>query len=157
MGWSFGWDQKNRGPVSEEVWHDKVKFTPYSKAFSAEHRPKFCRFSAIMVTSPYRWKTSDVEDLFLLEFALWVPYLGALYALMHEANPALNPPHTWPNIGRQRGTNRENGPNEYKFNELKWNLTSTDPIINYCQIWSTNSKQRINRTCDGSRFFGSLL
>jgi hypothetical protein len=23
MGRSFGWDQKNRGPVSQQVWHDK--------------------------------------------------------------------------------------------------------------------------------------
>jgi hypothetical protein len=23
MGWSFGWDRKNRGPVSQQVWHDK--------------------------------------------------------------------------------------------------------------------------------------
>jgi hypothetical protein len=71
--------------------------------------------------------------------------------------PSLKPPHTWVKIGGRRGTNGENGQNACEFNELKINLTSNYPIINYCQIWLTNSKQTIAMTCDRSQFFGSLL
>jgi hypothetical protein len=49
MGWSFGWYRKNRGPVSQQVWHDK------DSSLSAEHRSKFCSPSLVMVTSPYKW------------------------------------------------------------------------------------------------------
>jgi hypothetical protein len=49
MGRTFGWDRKNRGPVSQQV------IPPCSKALSAEHRPKFCSPSPAMVTSTYKW------------------------------------------------------------------------------------------------------
>jgi hypothetical protein len=52
--WTFGWDRKNRGPISQQVWHDKDP--PCSKALSAERRPKFYSPSPAMVTSPYEWK-----------------------------------------------------------------------------------------------------
>jgi hypothetical protein len=45
---------KNRGPVSQQVWHKKDP-SPISKALSAEHRPKFYSPSPVMVTSPYEW------------------------------------------------------------------------------------------------------
>jgi hypothetical protein len=38
MGRSFGCDRKNRGPVSQQVWHDK----DLSLLNGPEHWPKFC-------------------------------------------------------------------------------------------------------------------
>jgi hypothetical protein len=35
---SFGWDRKNRGLVSQQVWHDNPFLI---KAVSAKHMPKF--------------------------------------------------------------------------------------------------------------------
>jgi hypothetical protein len=35
-----------------------IKIPPCSKVLSAEHRPKFCTTSPVMVTSPYKWKIS---------------------------------------------------------------------------------------------------
>jgi hypothetical protein len=52
---SFGWDRKNRGSVSQKVWHDKDP----SLLKGHERRtylPKFCSPSPVMVTSPYKWK-----------------------------------------------------------------------------------------------------
>jgi hypothetical protein len=51
IGRSFGWDRKNRGPVSQQVWHDKDP----SLLKGPEHKPKFCSPSPVMVTSPYKW------------------------------------------------------------------------------------------------------
>jgi hypothetical protein len=42
---------KNKGPVSQQVWHDRDPSS--SKALSAEHRPKFYSTSPAMMTSPY--------------------------------------------------------------------------------------------------------
>jgi hypothetical protein len=59
--------------------------------------------------------------------------------------------------------NRQTKGNEWRkctkwvrIQQIEINLTSNYPIINYCQIWSTNGKQRINMTCYGSRFFCPL-
>ena len=46
---SFGWDRINRGCSRCGT----IKIHPCSKALSAEHRPKFCSPSPVMVTSPY--------------------------------------------------------------------------------------------------------
>jgi hypothetical protein len=46
---SFGWDPKNRGPVSQQC--GTIKILPCSKALSAEHRPKFCSPSPVMETN----------------------------------------------------------------------------------------------------------
>jgi hypothetical protein len=35
------------------VWCGTIKILPYCKALSAEHRPKFCSPSPVMVTSRY--------------------------------------------------------------------------------------------------------
>jgi hypothetical protein len=50
IGWSFGWDRKNHGPVC-----GTIKTPLFSKALSAEHRFKFCSPSLLMVTSPCKW------------------------------------------------------------------------------------------------------
>jgi hypothetical protein len=55
MEWSCGWNQKNLGPLSQQVWHDKdpsLLKGPESLAYML----KFCSSSQVMVTSPYKWK-----------------------------------------------------------------------------------------------------
>jgi hypothetical protein len=94
-------------------------------------------------TDNYDLLSITIENEFLKNAIRW-PLRGLFQAIR------------WAKIGGRRGTNGENGQNAREFNELKINLTSNYPIINYCQIWSTNSKQRIAMTCDGSRFFGSF-
>jgi hypothetical protein len=47
MGLSFGGNRKNQGPMSQQVWHDKDP----SLLKGAEHRPKFCSPSPVMVKS----------------------------------------------------------------------------------------------------------
>jgi hypothetical protein len=42
--------KKTRGPVSQQVWHDKD--SPCSKAMGDEHSPTFCSLSPVLVTSP---------------------------------------------------------------------------------------------------------
>jgi hypothetical protein len=39
-----------------------IKIPPYSKALSAEHRPKLCSPSPVMVTSPCKWKILEWDD-----------------------------------------------------------------------------------------------
>jgi hypothetical protein len=46
---SFGYDLKNGGPVSQQVWH--VRETSLLKAVSAKHRSKFAALSPVMVTN----------------------------------------------------------------------------------------------------------
>jgi hypothetical protein len=53
MGRSFGWDRINRGPVSQQVWHDKdpsLLKGPERRAYAW-----FCSPSPVMVTSPCKW------------------------------------------------------------------------------------------------------
>jgi hypothetical protein len=52
---SSGWDMKNWGTVSQQMWHDK-KIPLCSKVLSTEHRPKFCSPQPVMTMSPYTWK-----------------------------------------------------------------------------------------------------
>jgi hypothetical protein len=54
IGRSFGWNRKNRGLVSQQVWHDNDH--PCSKVLRAEHKLTFCSPPPEMVTSPYKWK-----------------------------------------------------------------------------------------------------
>jgi hypothetical protein len=52
--WSFGWDQKNRCPVSKQVWHDKDPFLlkgPERRALT-----KICSLIPAMVMSSSKWK-----------------------------------------------------------------------------------------------------
>ena len=44
-----------------------------------------------------------------------------------------------------------------RIQRIQIKLPSNHAIINFCQIRSANGKRRINMTCEGSRFFGSLL
>ena len=48
--WSFGYDLKNGGPVSQYAWH--VNEPSLLKAVSAKHRSKFAALSPVMVTAP---------------------------------------------------------------------------------------------------------
>jgi hypothetical protein len=45
---SFGYDLKNGGPVSQQVWH--VKEPSLLKAVRAKRRSKFAALSPVMVT-----------------------------------------------------------------------------------------------------------
>jgi hypothetical protein len=48
-----------RPEKTEAPYHSRcgtIKIPAYSKALSAEHRPRFCSPSPVMVTSPYEWK-----------------------------------------------------------------------------------------------------
>jgi hypothetical protein len=51
--------RKNRGPVSQQVLHNKDP--SLLKALSAEHRPKFCSPSPVMVTSTYKRKILESD------------------------------------------------------------------------------------------------
>ena len=44
-----------------------------------------------------------------------------------------------------------------RMQRIQIKFPSNHAIINYCQIWSTNGKRRINMTCDRYWFFGSFL
>jgi hypothetical protein len=59
-----------RGGPSDETWKTEVpchsrcatiKMPPSLKALSAEHRPKLCRPSSAMVTSPYKWQIHSAQ------------------------------------------------------------------------------------------------
>jgi hypothetical protein len=45
---------EKRGPVSQQVWHDKDP-SLLKGHLSAEQRPKFCSPSPVQVTSPFKW------------------------------------------------------------------------------------------------------
>jgi hypothetical protein len=58
IGRSFGWDLKNRGPVSEQVRHNKDP----SLLKCPEHRPRFSSPSPATGTSSYRWKILERDE-----------------------------------------------------------------------------------------------
>jgi hypothetical protein len=51
---SFRWDRKPEAPCYSRC--NTIKIPSCSKALSAEHRPKSCSSSPVLVTSPYQWK-----------------------------------------------------------------------------------------------------
>jgi hypothetical protein len=52
--------EKTKAPYHSR--YGTIKIPPCSKTLSAEHRPKFCSPSPVMVTSPYKWKILERDE-----------------------------------------------------------------------------------------------